>query len=94
MNLAVCTIKKMFFDGLSMKLEVNEGKIDRFFRIVFGLVFLGGGYLYLAAPLSWAVMLVGAILVVTGVTGYCGVYSVLGISTVGVPYCDIVGGKK
>lgn len=72
-----------------MTFQVNEGKIDRFFRLFFGVAFLGIGFAYMVAPLSYAVMLVGIILVVTGATGHCGLYSVLGINTCGSAYCDV-----
>ena len=66
-----------------MKFQVNEGPIDRLVRLV-----LAGGLFALAAmgfvpaPALYIVLLVGTIALVTGVTGFCPTYALLGISTV------------
>ena len=61
-------------------MPVNEGTADRIIRVLVGLaiiivlaVFLPGAYKW------WAV--VGLVPLVTGLTGFCGLYSVLGIKT-------------
>lgn len=73
--------------------ERNEGAIDRIFRLVSGAAFLAGGYLYLQAPVSYAAMAIGLILVVTGITGSCALYSLAGISTIGKKCCDFPAKK-
>jgi hypothetical protein len=65
-----------------MKLTTNEAPIDRIIRIVLGISLAGlalaGG---VAAPLLYVVWLVAAILLVTGIVGFCPLYGVLRIST-------------
>ncbi|MBR9689941.1 MAG: DUF2892 domain-containing protein [Candidatus Altiarchaeota archaeon] len=62
-----------------MKFEKNEGKLDRILRLVFGALLVGWG-IYTA---NWWGLL-GLILIVTGITGYCSLYPILGINTVSV----------
>jgi hypothetical protein len=71
-----------------MAIKVNEGRIDRILRIVFGVIFLLAGAMYVTAPLSYLAYLVGIILLFTGLSGFCGVYTLLGINTCGHPLCD------
>jgi hypothetical protein len=67
-----------------MKLPTNVGSIDRLIRIVLGIglaaIALGAS---LAAPLLVVVWVTAAIALVTGAIGFCPLYFVLGISTVG-----------
>ena len=63
----------------------NEGPVDRTIRIVLGVVLLLVG-LWLLNGLGGAaggiiVAVIGAILLITGITGFCGLYRLLGIST-------------
>lgn len=65
-----------------MKLPVNEGPIDRFVRIVLGVGLFGVAAAGLvAAPLLYVVLIVATIGLVTGVTGFCPMYVLLGITT-------------
>lgn len=53
---------------------INESKNDRIMRVVLGVVLIGlGGVGWLSIP--------GAIVLVTGIVGFCPLYKVLGIST-------------
>jgi len=65
-----------------MKLTTNESPIDRIIRIVLGIglagLALAGGA---AAPLLYVIWIVAAILVVTGIVGFCPLYAVLRVST-------------
>lgn len=72
-----------------MKLEKNEGIIDRIFRVIFGIAFVVGGPAYFGYPFSYISVFVGLILLITGASGHCSVYSLFGISTCGNPMCDI-----
>jgi 1,4-dihydroxy-2-naphthoate octaprenyltransferase len=64
--------------------EKNVGTIDRIVRLVIGIAFLAGFALNMvAAPLSWLVLLVGLIALVTGIIGTCPAYSLMGINTGG-----------
>ena len=63
----------------------NEGPVDRTVRIVLGVLLLLVG-LWLLNGLGGAaggiiVAVIGAILLITGITGFCGLYRLLGIST-------------
>ncbi|MFP3949891.1 MAG: DUF2892 domain-containing protein [Candidatus Micrarchaeia archaeon] len=69
-------------------MKKNVGIIDRVFRVVFGIAFITGSLLFLTPPLSYPLMLLGAILIVTGLWGKCWVYKYLGIDTCG-GICDI-----
>jgi hypothetical protein len=67
-----------------MKLfEKNVGMADRVIRIAVGFGMLGYSAAYIAPPLSYALILCGLIIVLTGVFGTCTLYSLLGISTGG-----------
>ncbi|MCK9579885.1 MAG: DUF2892 domain-containing protein [Methanoregula sp.] len=62
--------------------EKNVGTVDRVVRIIVGIAFLAGFALNMvAAPLSYLVVLIGIIALVTGAIGTCPAYSVIGIST-------------
>jgi hypothetical protein len=65
-----------------MKFSRNESPIDRIIRIVLGIglagLALAGG---IAAPLLYIVWLVAAVLVVTGIVGFCPLYALLRVST-------------
>ena len=65
-----------------MKFEINEAPIDRAVRIVLGIALAGlalGGAI--TAPLLYGVWVVAAILVVTGIVGFCPLYALLRVST-------------
>jgi len=54
----------------------NEGNIDRILRVIVGLAILGWGFY---AKNWWGA--IGAVPLVTGLMGWCPVYSLLGIKT-------------
>jgi len=65
-----------------MKLQVNEGPVDRVARVAAGIALLALALLgVIASPLSWIAGALGAILVATGASGFCPIYAILGIST-------------
>ena len=55
----------------------NEGTIDRALRIAAGLVLLSLVFIGPQTPWGW----IGIVPLVTGLVGYCPLYSVLGINT-------------
>lgn len=57
-------------------MKVNIGLWDRAMRIVLGATILAAGYVYQS---WWG--LIGLLLVLTGLVGWCGLYTLLGIST-------------
>jgi len=63
----------------------NEGMVDRIVRAVVGVILLWAGLWPLAglqaAVLGIIVALIGLILVITAITGFCLIYRLLGIST-------------
>jgi hypothetical protein len=65
-----------------MKFEINEAPIDRIIRIVAGIalaaVAIGGA---VTTPLLYVVWVVAAILIVTGIVGFCPLYALLRVST-------------
>ena len=65
-----------------MKLQVNEGPIDRIVRVAAGIALLAVALLGLvASPLSLVAGAVGVILVATGALGFCPLYALVGFST-------------
>jgi hypothetical protein len=64
-------------------LQVNEGGLDRTIRILFGatLAWLGYASGIITGALATVTLVVGVVLIITGVTGFCGLYTVLGINT-------------
>lgn len=62
-------------------LKQNEGKIDRMIRIIFGVILFGLAFFSLTGVAQVVAGVVGIIALVTGVIGFCGVYKILGIST-------------
>lgn len=65
-----------------MSIPQNEHAVDRLVRIVLGIVLgtlaLGGA---LTAPLSYLAVAVAAIAIVTGISGFCPLYSLLHVGT-------------
>jgi hypothetical protein len=55
----------------------NEGTIDRVLRIAAGLVLLSLVFIGPQTPWGW----IGIVPLVTGLVGYCPLYTVLGINT-------------
>ncbi len=65
-----------------MKLQINEHPIDRAVRIVLAAVLFGLGAIgAVAAPVVYVTWFVGAILLVTGLVGFCPLYAILRLST-------------
>ena len=62
---------------MSGLLQNNEGRIDRWVRIIIGVVLLALVFTGPKTPWGW----IGVIPLLTGLVGSCPVYSLLGIST-------------
>lgn len=73
--------------SLALDMEKNVGHFDRIARLALGpvLLILGGlaatGAFALGSPPTWAVLLAGVVLVVTGITQRCVINEALGIDT-------------
>ena len=57
-------------------MKVNEGNLDRIIRVVLGLIIIGIG---IYNQSWWGA--VGLLPLLTGLMGYCALYSVLGFNT-------------
>ena len=65
-----------------MKLQINEAPIDRAIRIVLGLALAAVGVAgVVAAPTVYATSVVAAVLLLTGIVGFCPLYAILRLST-------------
>jgi len=63
-------------------MKVNEHTIDRALRVIAGLVLIGlAATGTLAGAWVWVGWVLGAVLALTGVVGFCPGYAILGIST-------------
>ena len=58
----------------------NMGTADRVIRVIIGLVLIAMYFMYPTAGYRWAFLL-GIIPLATGLIGWCGLYSLLGIRT-------------
>ncbi len=60
-------------------MKINEGALDRFLRIVLGLVLLSFAFVGPKTPLGYF----GAVPLLTGLVGMCPLYALFGINTCG-----------
>lgn len=58
-------------------MKINEGKVDRIFRIVVGLVLIS--LVFVGPQTLWG--LVGLVPLLTGAFGFCPLYKVFGFDT-------------
>ena len=61
-------------------MPVNESTTDRVIRFLLSRVLFYFAF-QSAAPWNWILGIVAAVLLFTAITGFCGLYRVLGIST-------------
>ncbi|MGD1899450.1 MAG: DUF2892 domain-containing protein [Phormidesmis sp.] len=60
----------------------NVGAVDRFLRILVASVLLYlGAHVYAGSSVGFVLDAVGVIALLTGITGFCGLYKLLGINT-------------
>jgi fatty acid desaturase len=67
---------------MSAFFQANESNADRVIRVVLGAVLVGlkaGGVV--AGTWGWILLVIGAILLLTGLIGWCGLYKLFGFST-------------
>ncbi|MBS1270969.1 MAG: hypothetical protein MAGBODY4_00098 [Candidatus Marinimicrobia bacterium] len=60
---------------------MNENNIDRFIRVILGVILLALAIFSLQGTLAWIIGIVGGIVLVTGITGFCLIYKLIGVST-------------
>jgi len=70
-------------------MQANEGTVDRVLRVVIGLVLLGVGLSRVGGAGAVVAVVVGAVLLLTGLIGFCPLYRLFGIST-----CSAKPGKQ
>jgi hypothetical protein len=66
-----------------MKIKHNEDTVDRIIRAVLGVIVLFSGMAgFLGTGLGmWVAYILGAILLVTGIVGFCPLYAIFKFST-------------
>lgn len=65
-------------------MRTNIGTYDRILRIIFGIILLGFGYsVLLIGYIDFVFYFFGFILIITGLLGWCPLYSLLGFSSKG-----------
>lgn len=63
-------------------MKTNESKTDRIIRVIVGIILLALGFFgVVGGALLWVAYIVGAILVLTGIVGFCPLYALLKINT-------------
>ena len=68
-----------------MKLSSNEGRTDRLIRVLVATIFFAVSYLWLSSTLQTIGYILAGISLFTAITGFCGLYTILGINTCKVP---------
>ncbi|NCN87737.1 MAG: DUF2892 domain-containing protein [Candidatus Pacebacteria bacterium] len=58
-------------------MKKNEGPTDRIIRIIIGLTLITIAY---TQQINW-LYVVGAVALITGITGFCGLYKLMGKNT-------------
>ena len=72
---------KIIMNSCPFMPKPNEGKTDRTIRIVLGVILLGLAFFSLSGLAQIVAGIAGAIALITGVVGFCGLYTILGITT-------------
>ena len=63
-------------------MKMNEGPVDRIIRVIVGIALIALGLLGVATGVwMWVAYLLGAILLVTGIVGFCPLYKLFKLST-------------
>lgn len=67
-------------------MKPNEGTSDRIIRLIAGVVLIIIGWPVLGNNTLGIILdILGVILLITGITGFCGLYKLFGINTIKVP---------
>jgi len=62
-------------------MKQNESTTDREIRVIIGIVAFAAGRFVFTGTISTVLFVIGAIAIITGIIGFCGLYAILGIST-------------
>lgn len=63
------------------KINQNLGTFDRVIRLIIGLSFIYIGFTLLIGLIQFMFIILGLALLVNTITGFCGIYYLLGITT-------------
>jgi hypothetical protein len=92
---AVCAKAQTVRRTGAMKLQINEGPIDRLLRILLGAgLFAISAAGSVTAPLLYVVLALAGWVVLTGLTGFCPLYVLLRISTLPKSGRETAGGSR
>ncbi len=61
--------------------QKNEGKSDRVGRVILALIFLILAWFWLSGVLQIVFYVLGFIMLLTAITGFCALYKILGLNT-------------
>ena len=64
-------------------MESNVGSRDRLLRTIFGVYGMLLGFLFIQGLVGNILGILSTVSLLTGIVGWCGIYSLLGISTLG-----------
>lgn len=64
-----------------MKIEKNEGKIDRIIRFLLSIVFFSLATLSFEGALQIIFYILSVVMLFTAATGFCGIYKLFNINT-------------
>jgi hypothetical protein len=67
------------------KINQNLSSLDRFLRVIIGSSFIYIGLFLLIGLIQLVFILIGLGLIINAITGFCGVYYLLGITTCRIP---------
>jgi len=62
-------------------MKANEASWDRIARVVLGIALIGIGFLAVGGGWGWVVAAIGLIPLVTGLVGWCPLYTLIGKGT-------------
>ena len=66
-------------------MKPNEGTTDRLIRLILGVVLIIIGWPVLGNNTLGIILdIIGVLLLITGITGFCGLYKIFGINTIKV----------
>ena len=67
--------------GACPMIKQNEGTLDRILRVIIGSIALLAGFFLLSGVAQIVAYVVGAVSLITGIVGFCGLYALIGVST-------------
>ena len=68
-------------NGACPMLKQNESSTDRIIRVAVGIISLSMGLFLFTGIAQTIAYIIGAVTLITGIIGFCGLYALLGIST-------------